>query len=89
MATTFTHTGVCARDGKYKVVFTNNKNYPKILQKDGYTDIIFIQLINPDNEPYKGAKDDCVHTLLDMNIANESAVKAISIEALKLEFILP
>ena len=73
-------------NGEVKVRFANDAGRVRVLEKNGHTEIFFIEMDNPEH------KMDCVDALLDLiegeHELSEDAVQAIVDEARELGFVL-
>jgi hypothetical protein len=74
-------------NGEIKVRFANDAGRVRVLEKNGHTDIFFIEMEQPEH------KMDCVDALLDLLDSGEhdlceEAVAAIVDEARELGFVL-
>ena len=78
----FTFVGVSEHKGKTKVRYANNKNRVKKLEREGHTNIHFVELEEP------SLKEDCIDRLLDESLPSEAAQEAVRKEARELGFIV-
>jgi len=78
----FTLVGVSENKGKVKVRYANNMNRVRTLEKNGHTNIFFLELSNPE------IKEDCIDKLLDAALPNEAAHEAVLKEARELGFLV-
>jgi hypothetical protein len=76
----FMFVGVSEHKGKVKVRYANNMNRVRTLEKNGHTNVFFIQLPEPE------WKEDCIDQLLDADLPNDAAREAVRKEALELGF---
>lgn len=87
MSKEFKFVGVSCKDGEFKVRYANDAGRVRVLEKNGHSEIFFIEMDNPEH------KMDCVDALLDLldsgdhNLC-EDAVNAIVAEARELGFVL-
>ena len=77
----FMFVGVSEHKGKVKVRYANNMNRVRTLEKNGHTNVFFIQLPEPE------IKEDCIDQLLEADLPNEAAQEAVRKEAEELGFI--
>ncbi|MCA1800318.1 MAG: hypothetical protein LC687_03430 [Actinobacteria bacterium] len=78
----FTFVGVSEHKGKVKVRYANNKGRVKKLEREGHTNIFFLELEEP------SLKEDCIDQLLDAALPDDAAQEAVRKEALELGFIV-
>ncbi|MCA1800772.1 MAG: hypothetical protein LC650_05715 [Actinobacteria bacterium] len=78
----FTFVGVSEHKGKVKVRYANNKGRVKKLEREGHTNVFFLELEQPE------LKEDCIDQLLNAELPNAAAQLAVRKEALELGFIV-
>lgn len=76
----FTFVGVSKHKEKFKVRYANNKNRIRTLEKNGHTNVFFIQMELPE------WKEDCIDKLLDTEMPCEASRAAVLAEARELGF---
>ena len=76
---TYTIAGVSLHKGVWAVRYANSKGRKAVLVKNGHSNVKLWAM------PYAGAKEDCVHALLDMNLTG-AAGEAVRVEAVGLGF---
>ena len=80
---TYTRVGLSRHNGVLTVRYTNDKNRERVLTRGGQTDIMFINLPQPERV------EDCICVLLDYadRSTNEELKKCVQTEAERLGFV--